>query len=56
MNCYMLGIRHYFSGIYKFYVEAENREDALKEGRNNPKLSDGNYDMSTLYVVKKCKK
>ena len=56
MHRYQLGVKHWFGTESTFDVEAENREEAREKGLKHHLLWGGNYDPSTLRVIKQRKR
>lgn len=59
MHKYLMEVLHYFLGYERFTVEAENKEDAVKKGKQyvltSAKHHWDNYDLNDVRCVKKLK-
>ena len=57
MNTYVVSVWHYFSGYKDFYIEANNRLDAIEKVKADLlRLGGGNYNLKNMKVNKKAKK
>lgn len=59
MHKYLMEVRHWFSGYERFVIEAENKEDAVKKGKQyvltSAKSNWDNYNLNDVRCVKKLK-
>lgn len=59
-NKYLMAVYHFFSGYENFEIEAENKEDAVKKGKEFVKHNfhyrhGGNYNTDDVKCIKKMK-
>ena len=60
MNKYLMSIHHYFHNRTTFVIEANNKKEAVENGkiyvRQSPLFSGGNYDLNDVKCEKKLNK